>query len=242
MRYLKILSFLLLSLGLTALISSSHIHRLFALEHIEVQSDAVQNQSLVLAMSEILQKELSALKSVNLFQVDVDHVAAVVMSQPWVSSFHVQKVWPNRLAIRISLHEPMALLRTKKKWFVLNEKGQLLPLLITASSLDRPLLLGDAFAKQSELRAQAVEFLKALPTEGPVQVGNVSEIRFEPRAGFVVTLKENPARVELGRDSWKVKAARAGQVIDYLQTRQLEARVINTNLSKKVLVRLRKDP
>jgi cell division protein FtsQ len=39
-----------------------------------------------------------------------------------------------------------------------------------------------------------------------------------------------------------LKAARVAQVIEYMETRQLEARVIDANLSKKVLVRLRKDP
>ena len=39
-----------------------------------------------------------------------------------------------------------------------------------------------------------------------------------------------------------IKAQRVSQVLEYMETRQLEARVIDANLSKKVLVRLRKDP
>jgi cell division protein FtsQ len=39
-----------------------------------------------------------------------------------------------------------------------------------------------------------------------------------------------------------LKADRVGQVLDYLEKHELDARVIDANLTKKVLVRLRKRP
>jgi cell division protein FtsQ len=57
-----------------------------------------------------------------------------------------------------------------------------------------------------------------------------------------MTLIKTGVRVKMGEDQMALKAARVSQVVDYLETRQFDARVIDANLSKKVLVRLRKDP
>jgi cell division protein FtsQ len=49
-------------------------------------------------------------------------------------------------------------------------------------------------------------------------------------------------KIKLGEDQFAVKSARVSQVMDYLEKRDLKARVIDANLSKKVLVRLQQSP
>ena len=49
-------------------------------------------------------------------------------------------------------------------------------------------------------------------------------------------------RVNLGDDEVLKKSLRVSQVLNYVDEHQLDARVIDANLSKKVLVRLRKGP
>jgi cell division protein FtsQ len=49
-------------------------------------------------------------------------------------------------------------------------------------------------------------------------------------------------RVKLGNENFESKSLRVSQVIDYIENKQIEARVIDANLSQKVLVRLRKEP
>ncbi len=56
-----------------------------------------------------------------------------------------------------------------------------------------------------------------------------------------MTLIRTGVRVKIGEDQVALKAARVSQVVDYLDAKQFDARVIDANLSKKVLVRLRKD-
>ncbi len=57
-----------------------------------------------------------------------------------------------------------------------------------------------------------------------------------------MTMIKTGIQVKMGEDQVSLKSARVAQVVDYLETRQFDARVIDANLSKKVLVRLRKDP
>lgn len=81
-----------------------------------------------------------------------------------------------------------------------------------------------------------------IPTEGKFSQKRISEIRHDSKDGFWMTMMKTGLRVKMGEDNFALKASRVGQVIEYMENRQLEARVIDANLSKKVLVRLRKDP
>ena len=46
----------------------------------------------------------------------------------------------------------------------------------------------------------------------------------------------------MGDDQFIVKGARVNQVLEYLESNEFKARVIDATLSQKVLVRLRKGP
>ncbi|HEY1080413.1 MAG TPA: cell division protein FtsQ/DivIB, partial [Bdellovibrio sp.] len=107
---------------------------------------------------------------------------------------------------------------------------------------DVALVEGEVFLKKPELRKKAVEVLEQIPSEGSFSKKTISEIRYDSKEGFWMTLIKTGVQVKMGEDQMSLKAARVSQVVDYLESRQFDARVIDANLSKKVLVRLRKDP
>jgi cell division protein FtsQ len=107
---------------------------------------------------------------------------------------------------------------------------------------DVALIQGDIFEKNLDVRQRAVKTIDEIPHTGKFSQKNISELRFDPKQGFWATLIGTGMRVKLGEEQISLKSARVSQVIEYMETRQLEARVIDANLSKKVLVRLRKDP
>ena len=55
-------------------------------------------------------------------------------------------------------------------------------------------------------------------------------------------MTQSGLRVKVGEDRVRTKSFRISQVLDYLDSRKFQARVIDANLSQKVLVRLRKEP
>ena len=111
------------------------------------------------------------------------------------------------------------------------------------SSLALPLLKGSAFYYKHELRKSAVHLLAQLPQNGSaLSVSQIESLEYDEKDGFALNLKVSQVKVQMGSDRIKVKTARVEQVLNYLMSRQMEARVIDANLSKKVLVRLRKDP
>ena len=70
----------------------------------------------------------------------------------------------------------------------------------------------------------------------------VSEIGYDKKEGYWIKLLNSETRVQYGEDQFEIKSARISQVIEYLESRNLKARVIDANLSKKVLVRLQQSP
>ena len=92
------------------------------------------------------------------------------------------------------------------------------------------------------LRKKALAFINELPQEGLFSQQEISEFKIDSREGFVTKLLRNGTIVKMGEEHIALKAARVGKVIEYLHSKQFQARVIDANLSKKVLVRLRKDP
>ena len=100
----------------------------------------------------------------------------------------------------------------------------------------------DAFEKNIEMRKKAISAVQEIPVEGKFSRKNISALHFDQKTGFWATLIESGMKVKMGEDRIALKSARVSQVLEYMESRGLEARVIDANLSKKVLVRLRKDP
>ena len=55
-------------------------------------------------------------------------------------------------------------------------------------------------------------------------------------------LLQNGLQIKIGDEHVRTKSFRISKVLDYLDSKKFQARVIDANLSQKVLVRLRKDP
>lgn len=199
------------------------------------------DQGLADSVTQDLQKELEDLRGQSLLELNVRSVEKDLRRQPWVRAYSIKKIWPSSLLVLMDFHQGKARMKRGKEFFVLTDSGLVLPLL-NESQKRLPVLVGANFMHSESLRSQALRFLSELPAKGALAADQISEIRFDERSGFMIRIQSSPARIEMGKQSFTLKAARAQQVLDYLQTRQLEARVINTNLSKKVLVRLRRDP
>ena len=105
-----------------------------------------------------------------------------------------------------------------------------------------PWVRGNWVDRKSELQTKVIDLLNQLPSKGLLTPDQISEIQFNDEDGFLITLIKTGQQIRFGTDSFEIKSLRANQVLDYLQSKGLESRVIDLNFSKKVLVRLRNQP
>lgn len=190
-----------------------------------------------------LENLLKKYQGQSLWGIKLGGISKEVSALEWVDVSNIKRSWPATLTVRVRPHEVKLLFMAKG--------GNLLPIIKSGKFLepvkakqapDVALLDGEVFLKKEELRQRAVDVIEQIPSEGSFSKKTISEIRYDSKEGFWMTMIKTGIRVKMGEDQMALKAARVSQVVDYLETRQFDARVIDANLSKKVLVRLRKDP
>jgi cell division protein FtsQ len=192
---------------------------------------------------EKLEKQMSPFKGQSLWSVKLSQVMAILDSQNWIENHNLARSWPGVLKVKVKPHDVKLLYVGKNgKLFPIIEDGSFLDGVDAKQAPDVTLLDGDVFAQQKQLRSKAVKVIKEIPNEGSFSKKTISEVRYDSKDGFSMTMIKTGIQVKIGEEQVALKSARVAQVVDYLQSRQFDARVIDANLSKKVLVRLRKDP
>ncbi len=183
----------------------------------------------------------------SLWSFSLQNISEVLRQQKWIKDFRISRSWPSSLEVQIEAFEISLLLTDSQKLNVglmrpVTVDGDILPEIDSRQAPSKALLKGDIFLKNLEKRKQAIDLLKSLPADGKMGVNSLSEINYNPKEGFWISMIQSDLKVKLGEDQFAMKSARVSQVMDYLEKKNLKARVIDANLSKKVLVRLQQTP
>jgi cell division protein FtsQ len=216
----------------------------FNLSQIEIIiEDSSQSKQALKKSVEKLDQQLEALRGQPLWGLKLQEISTALEQEKWIQSFHITRRWPATLQLTV---KPQTL------YFVyMNTQGQILPVmengffldaLKAGDSPDLPIAIGSDFDKSAEIRLKAIEILKQIPSHGSFSRQTISEIHHEVRGGFSFMLVDNGLKIKIGEDKVRTKSFRISKVLDYLTAKKFQARVIDANLSQKVLVRLRKDP
>jgi cell division protein FtsQ len=194
-------------------------------------------------MVDKLEKQMLSFKGQSLWSLKLSQVIAILNAQNWIEDHSISRSWPSVLKVKIKPHDiKLVYLGKGGKYRPIITDGSFLDSVDSKQAPDVTLLEGEVFAQRKELRQKAVEVLKEIPEEGSFSKKTISEMHYDSKDGFSMTLMKTGIQVKIGDELVALKSARVSQVVDYLQTRQFDARVIDANLSKKVLVRLRNDP
>lgn len=216
----------------------------FNLSHIEiiVEDSSLTKQALKKSV-EKLDQQLELLRGQPIWDLKLQEISAQFKGEKWIQSFHITRRWPSTLQLSV---KPQTL------YFVyMNHQGQILPVmengyfleaLNAGDSPDLPIAVGNIFEKSIEVRLKAIHILQQIPLLGTFSRQTISEIHYDAQSGFSFMLVQNGLRIKIGEDKVRVKSLRVSKVLDYLEVKKFQARVIDANLSQKVLVRLRKDP
>lgn len=216
----------------------------FNLQHIEV---VVLNEDQQRKFSEPLklelEKNLQSFQGTSLWALDLNKVAAQLGEEKWIERHQITRRWPATMRVEVKAHQVQFLLLSKDgKIHPVVEDGSYLAPVLPQAAPDVAILSGQAFEKNHELRQRAVHLLGRIPSEGKFSAKSIAELQYDSKEGFWATLLQSGIKVKMGEEKFELKSQRVSQVLEYLERRQLEARVIDADLSKKVLVRLRKGP
>lgn len=217
---------------------------LFNIEKIEVRlEDSYDDLVFLRPLLVRIENQLRHQNGKSLWQIQLKEVKKDLVEERWISQINIARRWPRTLTVQIRPFEPKINWVSKNgELFPILENGELLLKVASNQAPDVPLLMGESFKQDINLRLKALAFLKELPNNGPFSEKQISEIRFSEKEGFLVSLVQNGLQVKMGETNLALKSARVAQVLEYMSLHQFEGRVIDANFSKKVLVKLRKDP
>lgn len=216
----------------------------FNVDHIEIVIEGVPDNPLYLQpLVRRLDSSLARIQGQSLWRLNLSELSLQISGESWIREVAISRRFPSKIRVAV---EPRSV-----ELLYLSRAGKLLPIVADGTFLEAieprlapsvPLLIGENFADKVALRKKSVETLKQVPAEGSFSRRTISEVRFDAKEGFWMTLMRAGISVKMGEDLIGIKSARVTQVIDYMNAHNFQPRVIDANLSKKVLVRLRKDP
>lgn len=190
-----------------------------------------------------LQNMLERSKGQALYRVDLKKIKQLLNDETWISSYQISRRWPSEVEV---------LIKPEKIYFsILTSNGELKPVIQSGEMLDSvkinasadvPIIRQSEFLKDEELRKRAIQLLKDIPLSGVFSRSEISEIQYSEKEGFTLSMSRDHLRVKLGEKQVRNKSLQVTQVMHYLANKKIQARVIDANLSQKVLVRLRKAP
>lgn len=204
MNALSLALFALLLLGSLALAAAWLVRQpLFSLAGIRIEGDMTRNN-----VTTIRANALPSLVG-NFFTLDLEDAQRAFEAVPWVRRAVVQRVWPNRLVVRLEEHVPVALWTaadgTEK---LVNRQGEVFDAnLGDVEDDDLPQLSGPDGSS-----AHALSLLQRLaPVLQPMDE-RVERLVLSDRGSWQVLL-DNGARLELGRGDDDQVLARTAQFV-----------------------------
>jgi cell division septal protein FtsQ len=241
---LTLIAFLLLLGALLFSVKTLEKLNFFSVSKIELEINGEEeNRELLLSDIANLKKHLRKFENVNIWEVEVGEIGKKISQFAWVQDFTVLKSWPNTVEIKLQM-APVAFAVQEKQSLRLYF-GNLRSTLISESDLSRdrynnfPILVTEDSKLTDDVISSTYHTLSLLKHHKYFDLGNIKIITWNSHKGFGIRLKEPKTEVLLGFLDEPEKIDRVTRVIDYLKEHMIEARVIDSNFTKKVLVRLR---
>ncbi len=225
----------------------------FKIDKVEIRVEARTSQkNYIAAKVRELQAKLNSVKGISLWRAPLSQVSQSLKDEKWIRNFQISRAWPSGIILTVE-PDTVAILVLSQEGVSggasegsvirpITESGQLLEKIKTNSSPNAIVTHDAVFLSNQKVREGAIEVIKSLPENGAMSAAHVSEIGFDKKEGYWIKLLKSETKINFGEMQFEIKTARISRVIDYLESRNLKARVIDANLSKKVLVRLQQNP
>jgi cell division protein FtsQ len=235
--------------GMCAAVYLGATNSAFRVNDIEIVLEDGDPSFIFPAIKATLDKRLSYERGQFIWQVDIERVLGLVEQDRRVKDVKVARILPNSIRVRVVPHIAIANILGIRSdvLYPIARDGSVLPAVEASEAPDSPILRGENFLKNSQLRGRVIELLDAMPEAGAFSREEVSELYLDKNNDFLLTLKKTGTQVNIGHESFepdffKTRAGRVNRVLNYLENQKMVGRVIDARYSKKVVVKLRNEP
>ena len=179
----------------------------------------------------------------NLFALRLEEVARGLEKHPWIDSFVIRKVLPNKVKVQIEERRPMAILQLEELYYI-DAKGVIFSPVRDGDGYNFPFLTGltrRALDKDPEvskdLLTKALDLLKMIEREKISPLEEVSEIHMSRSFGMDCFTRANGLEVKMGKDSFDEKLRRLSIAWSDLRKRGLSTMSIDCSDLDRIVVK-----
>jgi cell division protein FtsQ len=169
----------------------------------------------------------------NLLGISGKRISAKLTESPWVRSVSVRKEFPDRLLLRVSEAEPFALLDSKGKLFIIDEKGTLLEELRDIAIPFLPVISSNPY-REREAFLEAINLAKTIKSTAFLsRKEHIEIISHKPQE---MSLNIDGVLVKIGTGEYADKLARLAEIEREVESRKIPVDYIDLRFANRVLV------
>ena len=218
----------------------------YALNHWFIVSD-IQIELVKASSWEGSEKELHSLLQIKLkkfigqkmWDVSFEDLVQAVRSEARVGEVQILRRLPNQFFIQIQARKPLLVWLNAPEGTVhpLSMDGHILPPLSIDKIPNLPILRGEVFFKDKNIRKQAIRFMNLLPEQGEFSQKAISEIKYSHQEkSLIFVLSSNGKPVKMGFELEGEKLKRVESVLRYLEQKNIKWRLIDARFAQKIVV------
>jgi len=241
MKFLSI-ALLCFALGVAGVFISDK--NLFMVENIKVVIDSELGADDYFLVESSVNKKLLPIKGKSLWGFGLRKTTEDIVSDPKIQSVELSRRIPNTISVKITPEVPQFYFSSNGKIdYAITKNGKIISLKSAKKTyIDLPVLKGEIFRKNIEIRQRAVTWFNDLPDDGILSRNNISEVEHLKNKGFLVYLNQRPEKILLGKKGLNSKTLRVERVLRYLVTKEVDAKLIDARYREKVVVKLHEAP
>ena len=189
-----------------------------------------------------LQNRLQVFAGLPAWSIKLPEVERIVSDNPLVAKPFLRRWLSGAIHLEFEAEDLVFLTSTSDgKLTALTRSGKKIAL-IKGEIPNLPLLTTDASDKKGEGFRKALELFEVLPESGSFSRSSLAELNYSAQFGLQARVIGAHGKIIIGTNGFEDRIQRTTKVLDYLLEHELQWRVIDTNFSKKIVVRLRKSP
>ena len=211
------------------------------IEKIELKiSEDFKDNHAVPNLKEKILSNLHTHKGKNIWEVSLDDISQSLHKIYPYGDIQVRRSIPGKIIVFLK-KSPVAflILRDNGDLHPLSFSGEIQTPLPKGKYLDLPILRGDVFYQNVNIRKSALDFILQLPKKGLLVQKNISEIIYDKKPrGFVVFLIPGNFTLEIFLTPSASHIKNIDFVLNYLLQRQMAGRRIKARFNKKIIVNI----
>ena len=181
---------------------------------------------------------LNSYKGQKIRVVSLDQMARDLRELHPAAELRIHRQLPNRIVVFLKKSNPLLLLlRDQGEKIPISFQGDLQPPLKLSQFTDLPILRGELFYKNPDLRREICSLIRKLPDKGLFISKNISEITYnKKKKSFLLFLIPGYTTLEVTSSPSEKQIRNINFVLKYLIQRKMKKRAVDARSEKKIIV------